>query len=320
MNLSTFDLNLLRALDVLLQEQSVTKAAEQLNVTQQAMSGSLKRLREQFDDELLVRVGQRFEPTPLGVALSGPMREVMMHIGRAIETLPNFDPSRSARRFRIAMSDYVALTLLPLLMAEISRTAPKMRCDIQLLNDTIYQDLDVGRLDFCVLPSEWQLYQENLPDCICSTSLFSDDFVCAVDRNHPIGETMTLDDYRSSPHNTLQLGGTVRSIVENAWTINRISPRIVASSASFTSMIGMVVDTPIIATVQRKLAEKFHRLLPIRIVECPFPIDRLTEDLCWSARNEADPAHLFLRQCFFSAAARLEDSDQSDISAIAGTP
>ena len=305
MRLSTFDLNLLRTLDTLLQERSVTRAAERLHVTQQAMSGSLKRLREHFNDELLVQIGRRLEPTPLGCALIKPVHEVMLHIARVIETQPTFDATRNTRRFRIAMSDYANLIVAPPLMAELSRRAPELACDHRLLGDTMFRDLESGVLDFGLLPSNWRLYQDNLSDTIQSTVLFKDDFVCVVDRNNPVGDVLTMDEYASLPHLAMWVGGEVRTIVQNAWTINRLVPKISATSTTFASLVSMVVGTPMVATVQRRLAMRYKKCWPIRVLECPMPIETVVEQLSWHERSVDDPAHSFMRDCFNRVAAAL---------------
>lgn len=301
-----FDLNLLRALDALLQERNVTRAAARLHVTQQAMSGSLKRMRELFDDALLERVGKHLEPTPLGAALLQPVHEVMLQIDLVLATTPTFDPGRTTRRFRIAMSDYATVTILPLLMAQLSRTAPGIVCEIQLIDDRVFRDLEAGELDLCLLPSNWRLYQDCKPENILSQTLFGDDFVCVVDRHNPIGDVFDVPAYLSLPHNIVRLGGGVRSIVENAWLMNQITPRIAATTTSFTSLVTMIAGTTMIATVQRRLAMQFAASLGIRLLECPIPVEPLLEDMSWHVRSERDPAHRFLRESFIEAAAGMD--------------
>ena len=305
MQLSTFDLNLLRALDTLLQERSVTRAAERLHVTQQSMSGTLKRLREQFDDELLVQVGRRLEPTSLGSALIKPVRDVILHITRVVETQPTFDAKRSTRRFCLSLSDYANLIVAPPLMAALSRQAPDVVCDFRPLGDMMFRDLDLGMLDFGLLPSRWQLYQDRLPDGIRSTVLFEDDFVCVVDRDNPVGDVITIAEYASLPHLAMWVGPDVRTIVANAWTINRLVPKVSATSTTFTSLVSMVVGTPMVATVQRRLARRYESCWPIRILECPIQIEPVVEHLSWHERNLEEPAHRFMRDCFAEVAAAL---------------
>ena len=306
MRLSTFDLNLLRTLDTLLQERSVTRAAERLHVTQQAMSGTLKRLREQFNDDLLVQVGRRLEPTPMGNALIKPLREVMLHIGRVVDTRPTFDPMRTTRRFRMAMSDYANLIIAPRLLRELVYRAPDIICDHRPLGDSMFRDLESGVLDFGVLPSNWRLYQDRMPDNVHSTVIFEDDFVCVVDESHPASDVLTIDDYASRPHLAMWVGGDVRTIVQNAWTINRLVPKIAATSTSFTSLVSMVVGTPMIATVQRRLATHFEKCWPIKVLECPIPIEAVVEQLSWHERNRDDLAHSFMRDCFARISTMLE--------------
>ena len=310
MMLDRFDLNLLRALDALLRERSVTRAAAQLHVTQQAMSGSLRRLRELLSDELLVRVGSRLEPTPLGSALIEPVHEVMLSIALALETTPVFDPAKTTRRFRIAMSDYATVTILPLLMAQLARAAPGIVLDIQMIDDAVFRDLGTGELDFGLLPSNWRLYQESKPEGILSQTLFTDDFVCVVDQSNPIQDRLDVDDYLSAPHNTVRLGGGVRSIVENAWLINQITPRIAATTTNFTSLVSMIAGTSMIATVQRRLAAKLAPALEVRILECPISVEPLVEDLNWHVRSDRDVASRFVREIFARAAAEMSHNSQ----------
>lgn len=305
MSFETFDLNLLRSLDALLRERNVTRAAEQIHVTQQAMSGTLKRLRQSLNDALLVPVGRHLEPTPLATAMAGPVRDLILQIELVLATTPRFEPMLTKRRFKIAMSDYATVTLLPLLMAQLSRTAPGIVCDIKLIDDVVFGDLDAGELDFGLLPENWRLFRDAKPASISSHCLFADDFVCVLDENNSVGAALTLEGYLALPHNMVRLGSGVRSIVDNAWQIADIAPAVAATTTSFTSLISMVPGTKMVATVQRRLAMSMARALPIRIYECPIPVDRLIEELSWHRRYEHDPAHRFMRETFVTAAALL---------------
>ena len=309
MQVTLFDLNLIRALDALLSERNVTRAAERLFVTQQAMSGSLRRLRDHFDDELLVRVGRHLEPTPLGAALRQPMRELLLQTEITLQIEPTFDPMKSERNFRVAMSDYAIMTYLPHFMPLLAARAPHMVCEIKALDDTVFDNVARGELDFCLLPSNARLYQKSLPCEIRSLTLFEDDFVCVVDARHPdIGATLSLDQYLTLPHNTVRLGAGMRSIVEIAWSARQLDVPISATAASFATLLFMVPGTRLVATAQRKLAQAFARMLPIRLVECPIPIENLTECLSWHARHQEDPAHVFLRELFLTAVGLMDET------------
>jgi LysR family transcriptional regulator, nod-box dependent transcriptional activator len=306
LQLSHFDLNLLRPLDTLLTEKSVTRAAEKLCVTQQAMSGSLKRLREHFSDDLLVRIGSRLELTPLGGALVAPVREALLQVGLALETTPCFEPGIARRRFRVAMSDYAALVILPLLLRRLLAQAPAILCDILPLDDLAFVGLDTGELDLCLLPSFWRLHQHEPTEVIRSVPLYEDDFVCAVDASVHTFEDLPLERYLALPHTAVRLNGGHHTIIDDAWVKSGIAPRVVATSTSFSNLIFMIAGTPMVATVQRRLARKLDGNFPMRLFKCPFQIGPLQQELSWHARNDADLAHRYLRDLFLSAARDME--------------
>ncbi len=303
MNLSTFDLNLIRALDALLTETNVTRAARQLHVTQQAMSGSLRRLRQHFADELLIAVGRRLELTPLGLALREPVRQLMLHFGQTLEITPSYDPKTSTRHFRIALSDYAGIVFLPAFMPLLARQAPHTVCEFRPIDDSVFFDLEQGNLDFCLLPDNWRLYQSTQPAGLRSLRLFDDDFVCVVANDHPdVGETLSLADYSAMAHTAVQFSGGVRSIVEDAWVKAGLDVAVAASATSFVSLLFMIPGTRLVATAQRKLVNAFGAMLPIRSLACPIDIELLHEDLSWHSRHELDPAHKYIRSLFAEAA------------------
>lgn len=306
MQLSQFDLNLIRALDALLSDMNVTRAAARLCVTQQAMSGSLRRLREHFDDPLLVRVGRHLEPSPLGRALREPVRELSLRIGLTLEVAPGFDPATTSRSFRIALSDYASMIFLPHFVPLMARAAPNILCEFRPINDVVYRDVEQGELDFCILPHNWRLYQRTKPRDLRTSDLFSDDFVCVVDRDHPvIGETMTMDQYVEQPHCSVAFPGGVRSMIDSAWAREQLDLTIKTVAPSFAALVFMVAGTPMIATAQRRLVRALAPVLSIRTVECPVQIGRLDEALSWHMRHDDDPAHRFVRQKFAEATAAM---------------
>lgn len=301
-----FDLNLLNALDALLCEQNVTRAAEKLCVTQQAMSGSLKRLRDYFDDELLILVGRRLRPTTLGKALKMPIRELVLQIALTLETKPHFDPSVSSRHFRIALSDYASITFLPLLIPLLRMQAPGVVCEFSSIDDSVLRNLEEGGLDFCLLPDNWRLYQSTQPRGLRSLTIFEDDFVCVVDRDNPdVSDVLSKRQYAAMAHSVVKFDNGVHSLIEQAWANLRMDINVGATATSFVSMLFMVPGTQLVATAQRKLFDVFAAVLPIRAVECPISIEPLTETLSWHVRNENDPSHQFLRSLMATAGAKI---------------
>lgn len=305
-DIGKFDFNLLRALHVLLRERNVTRAASELHVTQQAMSGSLKRLREYFEDPIFVRVGQHLEPTPMALALIEPVRDAMQQIALTLETTPTFAPKFTRRHFRIAMSDHASLTLLPKLITNLAHMAPGISFEIQPVTKNTLYDLDRGEFDFCILPKN-HVHQANRSNKIRTLPLFSDFFVCVIDENNAlVGEALSLEQYVSMHHAAIKMGDGLQSLVEASWIIAGISPHVAVTASNFASLICMVPETPLIATVHRRLAIKFKAMASVRILEYPVRIDVTRQQLNWHFRSDNDPTHRFFRNAFVSASETLQ--------------
>jgi LysR family nod box-dependent transcriptional activator len=308
MQFTRFDLNLMRALDSLLEERNVTRAAERLFVTQQAMSGALRRLRDHFSDELLVRVGRHLELTPLAVSLMSPVHEALLQMQAALNSKPFFDPAIDSRPCRIAMSDYASLVLLPRFMQHLKREAPKIVCQVEGITEESFHKIDRGDLDFCLSASDWRLYANYKPTQKIRTELlFRDDFVCITDAKHPgVKKSMTMDLYRRLPHNTVRFGRGITSIVEQEWIAAGMELDICATVPSFAGLIFMLPGTRIVATAQRRLGLSLAKALGLRIFECPLKLPKLEENLVWHLRNEFDPGHMYLRTALKAAAVQLD--------------
>ena len=303
MRFESLDLNLLRVLDILLQENSVTRTAKRLCVTQQATSGALKRLRDAFDDELLVVIDRSLRPTPLAQALKQPVRDLMLQISKALEVRPSNDAAELKRCFRFAMSDFSTLTIVSPFMAEVSRRAPQVVCEMRPISARTFASLASGAVDFCVLARNWTLYPETYPEDIHSLPLFDDDFVCVMDAENDAGACLTASRYATMPHAMIHGGGTVRGLVEKAWAANGFSPRVVATTDSFLELVTFVVGTPNVAIVPRSVAARLISSLAIRVVECPLVLGRLEQSLYWHGRNGHDPSFAIIRQCISAATA-----------------
>lgn len=304
MQLHHFDLNLLRSLDVFLTERNVTRAAEKLFVTQQAMSGSLRRLREHFGDELLVRVGRNFELTPLATALVEPVRESLLNVQSALRVRPLFDPKTEQRSFSVAMTDYAAMVLMPKVVSLLLETAPHTLIHLQKLDTESLNRLERGDLDFCVGSTDWDNHKVYKPtEHVRIEWMFGDDCVCVVDPRHFENDgTMTLERYLEAPHGMVSFGDDWRSLIERGWLMAGIKPRIVTTAPTFSSLMMMVPGTPMVATIQRRMAQSIAVKMGLQIIESPVAIKPLEEWLVWQDRNESDPGHSFIRELLKTAA------------------
>src|SRR5690606_8243982 len=157
MNLRQFDLNLLLALDVLLKEKNVTRAAERLFMSQPAMSGMLARLRQAFDDELLVRVGRNLELTEFAEGIAGRVHQCVRELEELGDSKPSFSPISETRSFCIAASDYAVLLLFDPLMRRLAEGAPGISLHFVRLDVEAGERIASGEIDFGILPAELEL-------------------------------------------------------------------------------------------------------------------------------------------------------------------
>ena len=142
MNLSRIDLNLLVYLDVLLREKNVTRAAEQLGITQPALSNGLRRLRDLFNDPLLVRTSEGMTPTERALELQPQVRNILSSVEQAVLPVSDFEVTESTRVFRVMASDYAESTLLTRLLFKLRDEAPNITLDILTPSDVTFQDLE----------------------------------------------------------------------------------------------------------------------------------------------------------------------------------
>jgi len=294
--MARFDMNLLGALDALLSECNVTRAAEKLNVTQSTMSGMLQRLRFQFDDQLLTRNGRLMELTPFARALQTPVREALRGVEALVHAEPIFEPKTSTRSFSIMASDYFTTLVLPKVLKRLSVEAPGVRVAVNSLAQPL-QRLFSAEVDLCISSSDiTQLSNE--PDRLQSEYLFSDEFVCIVREDHPLGKGCTLEEYLSYPHIAIRFDGIPMSIESLALVKHAPHYQAPYSVTDFSRISCVVAESYIIGVVQRRLATLSARALPIRMFKPPFMIPDLDEAMIWHPRHIDDPAHCWLRAIF----------------------
>jgi len=291
MHFRQLDLNLLVALDALLTERNITEAGRKLHVTQSAMSGSLARLREYFEDELLVQIGRKMVPTPLAETLSGPVRDILLQIKATVDTRPEFDPATSSRRFSLMMSDYVSTVLMGEAMQRIGRIAPHVEFEI-VSNDqpTPGEALERGDIDMLIMP------REHLAKGHPYEPLFTDGYACVVwTGNESVGNSLSAEQYLEVGHVCVQLARG-RSPVIDEWFLSRlgVNRRVEVLAMNFNSVPQYVVGTQRIATIHRRLAEYYCRHLPLRILPCPFELPVIAESLQWHTYFNKDPGRAWL--------------------------
>ncbi|MFZ0501099.1 MAG: LysR family transcriptional regulator [Steroidobacteraceae bacterium] len=286
------DLNLLVALDAILSEKSVTRAASRLNVTQPAMSGVLARLREYFEDPLVLQVGRQMETTALAASLAAPVRDLIMQIDTIIATESAFDPAKSRRHFAITVSDYVMQVFLIEVLQTISREAPGITFEFRQSSGRAHDELESGEVDFVICP-EIDILPEH-PHQV----LFEDGYtVVAWTGNASIGDSLTFDEYLGLGHVVFRSHGQGNPWLER-WFTQRYGDvrRVEMTAPSFGLLPHLVVGSNRIATMQTLLARKHVDILPLRLVQPPIELPKLTEVLQWNVHRDQDPASQWLRE------------------------
>jgi LysR family transcriptional regulator, nod-box dependent transcriptional activator len=295
------DLNLLIALDVLLAERNVTRAAERMHVTQSAMSGILSRLREHFNDQLLVPVGRSMRLTARAESLVQPIREIVLKIDATLGMQADFEPASAQRNFMIIASDYVSHVLLGEVLRRIESVAPGIGFEIRPSGAGMLQELEQGKVDFLVTPAHLAL--EGHPQ----EMLFEDTYqVVACEQNTALKKGISLDQYRALGHVVYQNDQGSRPWFEQ-WYANQHgnSRRVEVVTHGFTLIPRFIVGTKRIATVQTRLANQFAQSAPVRLHAPPLKTPRLTEVLQWHRYRDDDPAVHWLREQILTVAREL---------------
>ena len=291
MRLSSVDLNLLVALDALLEERNVSRAAERLLVGQPAMSATLARLRNLFDDPLLVREGRSLRATPLAESLVEPLRAVLSQIESIVNVSSVFDPLTAARTFTITASDYVTLVLLRPLLERLPAIAPNVQIHVRPLLAEYMEQVRRNQTDMLILPRELMPSRMDLP----VEPLFTDTFVCVVDAaNVDVGEEITLEQFSSLPHLELKQG-LLTTVIETRLDQLAVPRRVEMVAGSFVMAPFLLPGTRLVAVIQKKLAETLLADGAFRMLESPVPLDSITESMCWTPRQTADAGHVWLR-------------------------
>jgi LysR family transcriptional regulator, nod-box dependent transcriptional activator len=306
MDLHRFDLNLLVALDALLSERNVTKAGARLNLSQSAMSGMLARLRDHFQDALLVPVGRRMVLTPLAQDLEEPVHNLLLQVKGTLGAMPRFDPATANRHLSIAASDYVLAILLTEVLRDVHRHAPHISVELRPSGRQSMEQLENGELDFLIAPTAF------VSAAHPKETLFEDTFTCiAWLGNELVDRTIGKEEYLNRGHVMVYLGLTPGSLTWDEQFLRRLNHRrrVEVWTPSFSSAPELVVGTDRIATIPTRLALKYADLLPLKLLPLPIEIPPVVQVLQWHTIHDADPGHRWIRGILKQAVSALPTTE-----------
>lgn len=299
-NLGRLDLNLLVALDALLEQRSVTKAAEQMGLSQPALSASLARLRRHFDDPLLARTGNAYQLTPLAVQLRERVAIALLSVERALSATSDFEPARSTREFRLVISDYGAAVLAPGIAALLGEEAPQTRLRLVPNSPNQVEGADqvlFAAADLLIIPHG---FVTDLPH----EDLHTDQWCCLVwEGNTQVTGDLTEEHLRTLPWVLTFFGPTASTPAARQLRQTGIEPRVQVVTESFLAVPHLVSGTDRVALLQRRLADQLAPELELRVLPVPVDVGPLREAMWWHPAYEADPEHLYLRGVVRRAAA-----------------
>ena len=289
MRLDNFDLNLLVAFEVLLEERSVTRAAQRLNVTQSAMSASLKRLRESFQDELLILHGKKMIPTQHALTLAPEVTATLVRLRTLIATGTGFDPKTSKRRFQINASDYITTVLLVPLIEELQAMAPEIRLNLSLPSAQSTRRLEAGEIDLLMTPEGF--LESNHPREL----LFEERHVVVGAQDNPALEgTMTVEKFLGCGHVAVRISNQDTFIEE---VLTKLAPdrRIEVAAQSFIQVPWLIRGTNRLAVMHERLAKGPQPVFDLRIVDTPFDLPPMREMMQYHVSRSGDAGLNWLR-------------------------
>jgi DNA-binding transcriptional LysR family regulator len=287
------DTYLLRVLTVLLTERNLTRAAIRLNQSQPAISTALRKLRELFHDELLVRSGNAMVPTPRALELLEPARTALQEIDKLFVSAQDFDAATTQQQFKIGCPDYLATVFLSGVVRQVRRQAPNARLLIHPLGPDYDFDRALANGDLDVVIGNWP----EPPEQLHTTPLLDDDIVCLMAAGHPLARgKMTVQQYLHAPHLVpLPFSAAHRGVIDRHLASLRVTRNARVEVPFFTMAPHMLEGSDLIFTISRHFALHYARLLPLAVVECPIEFPRMRFYQMWHGRQQASPAHKWLR-------------------------
>ena len=300
------DLNLLQALEALLAERNVTRAAVRLKTTQPALSAQLARLRRMFDDPLFIPSSRGMTPTPRALEIEERLSELMNGL-RMVVSPARFDPATSSDTISVAATDATQFLLAPLIQ-RLHALAPNLRVagrPVQrLTKPEIDRLLATGQLDIVLGP------QSLLPDDLHARRISSEHFRCVMRTEHPYrATTMTVDDFCGFEHIFVSpLGGDFFGDVDRALAdLNRVR-RVIVSVPSVLVATRILETSNFVAVFSESLARREAHLL--RGYPLPVDIGKLNLVMAWHERTHVNPAHQWFRERIVDAMKLIADGTE----------
>jgi len=286
-----YDLNLLPIFVALMEERSVTRAAERMGMTQPALSNALSRLRLMLQDQLFVRERYGIQPTPIALELSPLIAEALAQLDDAVLGQQAFDPLHAERLFTIAPNGYVEFVLVPAIVARLEKVAPGIKLRLTPYGNDLVETGVVSGTTALVLGRI-----VDPPDNLVVQHLMDEGLACAVRADHPgVGDVMTREQFETMKHVNIVPPGRMRAGLFQALAQQQLKRDVAISVTNFFAVAEMVAVTDYCATLPSLICRRLMHDPRLKILPAPVDIGSFPVEMAWHVRYRHDPAHRWLR-------------------------
>lgn len=298
MRFKGLDLNLLVTLDILIEERSVSRAAERLHLSQPSVSAALARLREYFNDPLLASQGKRMVLTPQAQQLRPVLTQLLANVDTMIIQSRPFDPATTDRWFRLCLSDYLSTVLFPRLMPILQERAPRVRLDLQPPSQQAIDLFDQGEIDVLLIPHAHCLLGHP------TELLFEEHHVVAAWSENPlIQQPLTVEQFCAAGHIAVGIGtGARQSFAESNLNALRLERRVETVASSFLQVPELLIGTQRVTVMHARLARTLSQRVPLAWQPLPFEFPAMREMIQYHRGRAADPSLAWLISCLRESA------------------
>lgn len=282
------DLNLLTVFDAVMQEQNITRAAHNLNMSQPAVSNAVARLKVMFNDELFMRHGRGIQPTQRARQLFGPVRQALQLVRNELPC-SIFSPETSERLFKLAVCSPSDVRFAPKILAGIAQEAPKIHLQMDAEFDSnLNEKMRLQEIDFVI---DYVRFEEQ---GYSSTQIFSDELVVVAASTHPrIGDFISEQELLSEKHAKLSKLNGMRSFSEQAY--KEIDCNAAYKGTSLSNLLYVVSQSELITVAPRWLVENLSDRLDLKVMDFPLQNRKINGYLSWHDSSEKDTGHLWMR-------------------------
>jgi DNA-binding transcriptional LysR family regulator len=296
-----YDLNLLPIFVALMEERSVTRAAERVGMTQPALSNALARLRVMLQDQLFVRERYGIQPTPIALELAPAIAEALARLDDAVLGQQDFDPASAERLLTIAPNGYVEFVLVPAIVARLEAVAPGIKLRLTPYGNDLVETgvvsgttaLVLGRI---VAP----------PDNLVVQHLMDEGLACVVRADHPeVGDILTREQFEAMKHVNIVPPGRMRAGLFQALAQQQLKRDVAISVTNFFAVAEMVAVTDYCATLPSLICQRLAHDQRLKVLAAPTDLGTFPVEMAWHVRYRHDPAHRWLRGLIGEVAASI---------------